>query len=259
MPIEDGRDIREEEQDFAVILDRYLCLFDRLWFELTGDFKTYWDAWWSAIAMMLPYPDDSIPMRGHVPSIPVDEYWRRHCDPQAGFDFTEYGPHERLIRCLVGQYPKVESSLARFCQLSEPWHVLRSWISYCVSVGIDPPYSSTDHDRMIHLPEDFNMDFSPEDLITRSSNTEIPTFLYLSPEQRVGKARRFILEELLPIMVPVLILEIVFGRSIPEDLLRHFEEEGLLQDGVLVRPTFKENPESVFEDCSDALFDSSSF
>lgn len=42
---DDGCDIREEEQDFAVILDQYLCLFDQLWLEFSRNFMAFWNAW----------------------------------------------------------------------------------------------------------------------------------------------------------------------------------------------------------------------
>lgn len=260
MPIDDGCDIREEEQDFVIILDQYLCLFDQLWLEFRGRFKTYWNAWWSAMAMMLPPPVSSTLMCDSITGFSVDAYWRRHYNTQTGFDFIEeYGPHEKFIRWIVGQYSNVENSLVKFCRLSEPWHVLRSWISYCVAVGIDPPRSDMEYNEVIHLPEDFDMNCFPEDLITHYSNLLGFEFLFLIPTERVEGAKRYISEKLLPIIVPVIILEIGFGRSIPEDLRRHFEAEGLLQDGVLVRPIFKENPESIFEDCFGALFDASPF
>lgn len=259
-PIDDGCDIREEEQDFAVILDQYLCLFDQLWLEFRGSFKTYWNAWWSAMAMMLPCPVGLPLVCDSIPNFHVDAYWRRHCDTQPGFDFNEdYGPHEKLIRWIIGQYSNVESSLAQFCRHCEPWHVLRSWLSYCIALGIDPPYSTLMYHEMIHLPEDFDMNCFPEDLIAHSSDLFSFEFLFLHPTGRVEEAKRYILEKLVPIMIPVMILEIGFGRSIPQDLRRHFEAEGLLREGVLVRPAFEEDPESIFEDCLGALFDSSSF
>lgn len=207
------------------------------------------------MAMMLPC---STPTYDSIPTFSVDAYWRLHCDTQPGFDLIEgYGPHEKFIRWIVGQHSNVERSLVEFCQLSEPWHVLRLWISYCVAVGINPPGSDIEYDRMIHLPEDFNLDSLPEDIISQPNrNLSRFAFLFLDPTERVQGAKEYILESLLPIMIPVIILEIGFGRSIPEDLRQHFEAEGLLRDGVLVRPAFKENPESIFEDCFDALFDS---
>lgn len=108
---DDGCDIREEEQDFAVILDQYLWLFDQLWFEFTGDFRTYWQAWWSAIIMMLPRQDGSKLICDYIPRFSVVAYWHRHCDTQAGFEvIEEYGPHEKLIRWIVSQYSNVGSS-----------------------------------------------------------------------------------------------------------------------------------------------------
>lgn len=226
----------EEEDGFSQILDHYMQLFQSLWSAFAHSFQDFWEAWWSAMDILLPCPETE---RGSKrEGNPTTEYF----GPDEG-----YGPHVDLIRSIVGHHSKFLSSMLKFAKLTTNQEVLRTWILHLNDASIGIPFSFYHLEKIFTLSEDQLQEL-------RKEYFGVDELLDMPQPKRLQEENDYIREQLIPIMVPTIILDIHLGRQIPADLRQHLETEGIIQDGRLARPAFKEIPEDIFSDSMDTLF-----
>ncbi|OJD38063.1 uncharacterized protein BKCO1_500093 [Diplodia corticola] len=249
MEMDDQLEISEEERDFSIILNQYMHLFDRLSDSSTSPFTVFWDLWWTAVDMTLPdlYGRNTF----------LGRYRCRLSETASDLEYIQsYGPHERQIRLVVDQYSNIVGSIARFVPLFEPWGLIRSWDLCHRLVPWGFYFGTVEVDRILCLPKDIDMQSPWEEVLPYASDFDIPRIFYLDPPERIKKVRTYIMDKVIPAMAQFIILDLYFGQSIPEDIRQHLEAEGLLQDGELVHPATKEaDPETIFQDCINTLFE----
>ncbi|EKG10549.1 hypothetical protein MPH_12407 [Macrophomina phaseolina MS6] len=125
-----------------------------------------------------------------------------------------YRPHEECIRLIIGHHSEIRGSKKRFGKHADSWKTLRSWTPYLEAFRADTPFPDGRVTEYIaEIPVKLDRNDLPPDLVI---------FLHLDPSDRVNKARAYIVDELIPGMVPAVILDLNLGFDIPQDLRQHF-------------------------------------